>query len=108
MIKYIFEINIKPDCTEEQYINAWEKGSKIIQASSAEAYGTTLYKTEEPGVLMAIASWQSKQGRKDAMEKLNHANEQIKLTINAHRNFGEIKKIGYIDEISTINEFVKE
>ena len=41
-MKYIFEITIKPNSTQEEYIEAWQKSSSLIQKSPG-ASGTKLY-----------------------------------------------------------------
>ncbi len=66
-MKYIFEVHIKPGHTAEEYADAWVRASEIIQRAPG-ARGTKLHrKLDDPNVLIAIASWDSKAQR-DAME----------------------------------------
>ena len=64
---FIFEVHVKPGHTAEQYAQAWVRASEIIQQASG-ARGTRLHrKIGDPMILLAIASWDSKEQR-DAME----------------------------------------
>ncbi|MCH8250386.1 MAG: antibiotic biosynthesis monooxygenase, partial [Proteobacteria bacterium] len=64
---YVFEVHIKPGYTAEQYAEAWVRASKIIQRAPG-ARGTRLHRRlNDPTVLLAIASWESKLQR-DEME----------------------------------------
>ena len=64
---FIFEVHLKPGFSAEQYADAWERASAIIQ-SSPGAQGTRLHrKIGDPNVLLAIATWESKAVR-DEME----------------------------------------
>lgn len=66
-MKYVFEVHIKPGSTAEQYASAWVRVSEILQRAPG-ARGTRLHrKIGDPGMLLAIASWESKAAR-DAME----------------------------------------
>ena len=66
---YIFEVHIDPeaDYTAEDYAEAWIRASRYIQKAPG-AQGTRLHrKVDDPNVLLAIATWESKAAR-DAME----------------------------------------
>ena len=98
-MKYIFEITIKPNSTQEEYIEAWQKSSSLIQKSPG-ASGTKLYgKIGEVNKLIAIAEWESKELRDQAMVELE-ANSDTKEIIRKHRDYAEINLIGEYDEIS--------
>ncbi len=98
-MKFIFKIKIKEGCTEEQYLNAWTKGSEVIQQSEG-AEGTTLYRNEK-GELLAIASWESKEKRDAAMERLK-ADQTTEEVRNKHREFGETEILGNFEEIGRV------
>lgn len=66
-MKFIFEVHIKAGHSAEEYADAWVRASEIIQRAPG-ARGTELHrKIDDPHVLVAIASWDSKADR-DAME----------------------------------------
>ncbi len=97
-MKYIFEITIKPGHTEEEYVAAWQKGSAIIQ-QQAGAQGTALHrKIGEPGKLLAIATWESKDARDKAMQALKQLDEKSRRTIDQHKQYGEFRAIGNFEE----------
>lgn len=90
-MKFIFEVHIKPGHRAEEYADAWVRASKIIQQAPG-ARGTELHrKIDDPNVLIAIASWESKQQR-DAMEAL--PNEQVAEIIRSAAPICDIKPIG--------------
>lgn len=97
-MKYLFEIKIKSGVTVEQYVEAWKKGSELIQKQSG-AKGTRLYrKIGEPDRLLAIADWESKEARDVAMANLRESGEDIQKIWRDHNNFGELIKIGAFEE----------
>ncbi len=92
---FIFEIRIKPGYTAEQYADAWVRASKIIQRAPG-ALGTRLHrKLDEPDVLLAIASWESKEQR-DAME--TDPGASVREIIASQAPFVDIRVIGEFDE----------
>lgn len=100
-MKFIFKIKIKNGHTEEDYIEAWRKGSSIIQ-ESVGTKGTKLYrKINEPGTLIAIAEWESKELRDKAMKKLDQDLE-LQEVLTKHREYGDIEIIGNFDEIASV------
>jgi len=63
---FVFEVRVRPGHDAEQYAEAWLRASEIIQTAPG-ARGTRLHrKIGEPGVLLAIASWDSKRERDTA------------------------------------------
>ncbi|MDO8621498.1 MAG: antibiotic biosynthesis monooxygenase [Candidatus Levybacteria bacterium] len=101
-MKFIFEIRIRNGHTEQEYIDAWKKGSGIIQVSEG-AEGTVLYrKIGEPGTLLAIASWESKEVRDVAMKKLDEAGLEVKEVLDNHNNYGDTNIIGNFEEIARV------
>lgn len=60
---FVFEVRVRPGYSAEAYADAWMRASEIIQTAPG-ARGTRLHrKIGEPGVLLAIASWNSKTSR---------------------------------------------
>ncbi|MBU3068690.1 antibiotic biosynthesis monooxygenase [Aestuariicella sp. G3-2] len=94
-MKFLFEVHIKPGHTAEEYADAWLRASEIIQRAPG-ARGTELHrKLDDPNVLIAIASWESKEQR-DAMESRH--NEQVAEIIRSAAPFCEIRPIGEFDD----------
>jgi heme-degrading monooxygenase HmoA len=88
---FIFEVHMQPGYDPEQYAQAWIEASEIIQQASG-AQGTRLHrKIGEPNVLLAIATWESKQAR-DAME--SQPSKQVQDIIAAQAEFVDVKVIG--------------
>jgi quinol monooxygenase YgiN len=88
---FIFEVHLKPGYSAEQYADAWLRASEIIQRSPG-ALGTRLHrKIGNPGVLLAIATWESKAVR-DAMEARQP--EEVKAIIAEQAEFVEIHVVG--------------
>ncbi len=102
-MKFIFQIGIKKGHTKKQYIDAWKKGSAIIQ-KSAGAQGTTLYQNmSNPNTLLAMATWKSKKARDAAMKRLHTATPKTKEIITEHRKHANTINIGNFEEIASIN-----
>lgn len=94
-MKYLFEVHIKPGHSAEEYADAWLRASALIQ-QAAGARGTELHrKLDDPNVLIAIASWESKQHR-DAMEA--QPNEEIAAIIRSAAPFCEIRPLGEFND----------
>ena len=88
---FIFEVHVHPGYTPEQYAQAWVRASEIIQAAPG-AMGTRLHrKIGHPDVLLAIATWDSKDAR-DAMEKLG--DPRVARIIAEQAEFVEVRLIG--------------
>jgi hypothetical protein len=98
---FIFEIHLRPGYTAEQYADAWVRASAIIQQSPG-ARGTRLHrKIGEPGVLLAIASWESKAIR-DAMEASQP--DVVRQIIGAQAPFVDIRVIGEFEDAEWVVE----
>ncbi|MGQ7275717.1 antibiotic biosynthesis monooxygenase family protein [Marinobacter sp. V034] len=94
-MKYIFEVHIKDGHTAEEYADAWVRASEIIQRAPG-ARGTRLHrKLDDPNVLIAIASWDTKAQR-DAME--GQHNPDVAEIIRSAAPFCDIRPIGAFDE----------
>ena len=88
---YIFEVHLKPGYSAEEYADGWIRASRIIQQFPG-AQGTRLHrKIDDPNVLLAIATWESKAVR-DAMEARQP--EVVKTIITEQAEFVDIKLIG--------------
>jgi heme-degrading monooxygenase HmoA len=88
---FIFEVHIRPGYSPEQYADAWLRASRLIQ-SAPGAQGTRLHrKINDPNVLLAIATWESKTIR-DAMEAQH--NEKVRAIIEEQAEFVEVRVIG--------------
>ena len=90
---YIFEVHIDPDAdyTAEDYADAWVRASRYIQQAPG-AQGTRLHrKVDDPNVLLAIATWESKAAR-DAMESDPPA--EVARIIAEQTPYVSIKSIG--------------
>jgi len=101
-MKFLFTIKIKDGASEQDYINAWERGSAIIQSSEG-AEGTVLYrKIGEPGTLLAIATWKSKEARDAAMERLAEAGLKTQKILDAHKEYGITNILGNYEGITSV------
>ena len=88
---FIFEVHIRPGHTAEQYADAWVRASRLIQQAPGAA-GTRLHrKIGEPDVLLAIATWETKDAR-DAMDA--QRDERIQQIIDSQAEFVDIQVIG--------------
>ena len=88
---FIFEIHMKPGYPPEQYAKGWVRASKLIQRFPG-AQGTRLHrKIGEPDVLLAIATWESKDIR-DEME--GGLSDEVRAIIEEQSPFVDIRFIG--------------
>lgn len=88
---YIFEVHLKPGYSAQQYADGWVRASTIIQQFPG-AQGTRLHrKIDDPGVLLAIATWESKAVR-DVMEARLPA--EVLAIFESQAEFVEINFIG--------------
>lgn len=63
------------------------------------ARGTRLFrKVGAPDTLLAIAEWDSKEAREEAMATLEKSDEETKRLWRRHREYGEFTKIGAYEE----------
>lgn len=92
---FVFEVHVKPGYTAEQYADAWVRASRLIQRAKG-ARGTRLHrKLDDPGVLLAIASWASKAQR-DAME--NSPSREIRDIIASQAEYVNIRVVGEFED----------
>jgi len=96
---FVFEVQIRPGHTAEEYAEAWVRASEIIQ-SAPGARGTRLHrKIGDPNALLAIASWDSKRER-DAAEA--NRDPRVQAILDAQSRAVEISIVGEFDEPSWI------
>src|SRR5262245_27322546 len=96
-MKYIFEVTINPGCSEPDYVDTWIEESQIIQREPG-AMGTRLHRRiDEPGKLIAIASWESKQHRDAAMERLRD-NPEVQAMRRRQQELVQFRLIGEVNE----------
>ena len=96
---FIFEVQIKPGYTAEQYADAWVRSSKIIQKAPG-ACGTRLHrKIDDPNVLLAIATWESKDQRDD-MEA--NRSKLVRDIIVEQARFVDVRAIGEFSDAEWI------
>lgn len=70
MYRVIFEHHPK-EGKEQEFIKQWQAGSDIIQTYPG-ARGTLLFRSiDSPGVMYAMAEWESKSARDEAMEAIS-------------------------------------
>lgn len=92
---FVFEVNVRPGYTAEQYAEAWVRASRIIQRAPG-ARGTRLHrKIGDPSTLLAIATWESKSAR-DAMESSPSA--EVRDIIAEQARFVDVRVIGEFDD----------
>jgi len=88
---FVFEVHVHSGASAEQYADAWVRASELIQQAPG-ARGTRLHrKIGDPSVLLAIATWESKQAR-DAMEE--NPSERVREIIADQARFVDVKVIG--------------
>lgn len=92
---FVFEVQLRPGYTAEQYAEAWVRASEIIQ-SAPGARGTRLHrKIGDPNVLLAIASWDAKEER-DAAEA--QRDPRVQAIIDEQAEFVEIRIVGAFED----------
>ena len=92
---YVFEVEILPGYTADQYADAWVRASELIQQAPG-ARGTRLHRRiDDPHRLLAIASWDSKDSR-DAME--SRPGDDIRSIIESQAPYVRIRTIGEFDD----------
>lgn len=98
---FVFEVHVKPGYNAEQYADAWVRASRIIQRADG-ARGTRLHrKVNDPRVLLAIASWNSKAER-DAMEA--DPGREVRRIIGEQAQFVDVRVIGEFEDADWIVE----
>ena len=101
---FVFEARIKPDCTEEQYVDAWRSGSAIIQRQPG-ALGTRLHRRAS-GVLVAMATWESKTALDAAVEALSLASESLDNSASSlrhHLQFAVVRPLFDLEEVAAVD-----
>jgi heme-degrading monooxygenase HmoA len=92
---FVFEVHIKPGHTAEQYARAWVEASEIIQRA-AGARGTRLHRSAtRDDLLLAIASWDSKELR-DAAE--SDRDPRVRQIIDAQAEHVDIRIVGEFED----------
>lgn len=92
---FVFEVHIKAGHTAEQYAAAWAEASEIIQRAPG-ARGTRLHRSATgDGVLLAIASWDSKARRDDAETIHDPA---VRRIIETQAEHVEIRVVGEFED----------
>ncbi|MGH9456137.1 MAG: antibiotic biosynthesis monooxygenase family protein [Thermoanaerobaculia bacterium] len=96
-MKFVFEVRIRPGHTAEQYADVWVRVSRIIQRQPG-ARGTRLHrKIGEPDVLLAIASWDSKDAR-DAATRALESHEAMHAMLRAEAAFVDVTILGEFED----------
>lgn len=94
---YVFKVKVRQDYTVEEYVEAWEQGSAVIQQMQG-ARGTRLHRgIGDSTTLLAIAEWDSKESRDRAMARLQR-DPVSRETINRHLVYGDFSRIGEFEE----------
>lgn len=95
-MKFIFEVQVRPGSTVEEYAEVWLEASRIIQQAPG-ARGTYLHrKIGHPDTVLAIAHWDSKAAR-DAMEQHVDA-DRVRQLIGSFSDRCDIRLIGEFEE----------
>ena len=94
-MKFIFEVQVRPGTTIEDYAEVWQEASRIIQQAPG-ARGTYLHrKIGHPDKALAIAHWDSKAAR-DAKDDRRDAT--VREILDRHARTCEITVIGEFEE----------
>lgn len=98
-MRFVFQIRIKQGKTLDEYVDAWEQGSAIIQRMEG-ARGTKLHRSVgDPRFLLAIAEWDSREARDLAMNRLgNDSDPMTKDIVSRHLKFGDFSLVGEFEE----------
>ena len=96
---FVFEVEVNPGYTADQYAAAWVRASQIIQTAPG-ARGTRLHRMiEDDSKLLAIASWDSKADR-DAAEQ--NRDPRVAEILMSQAEFVSIRVIGEFDDAEWI------
>ena len=96
-MKFIFQVRIKEGRTLDEYVEAWQRASVIIQGMPG-ARGTRLHRAiGSSRSLLAIAEWDSKEERDQAMAHLRQ-DPAKSSTLARHREIGDFSLVGEFDE----------
>ena len=92
---FVFEVHIRPGYSAEAYAKAWVEASELIQRAPG-ARGTRLHrKPDDPNVLLAIASWDSKETR-DAAEGAR--DPRVQAILDEQARHVDIRVLGEFDD----------
>ena len=96
-MKFIFRIRVKHGHTVDEYVEAWEQASAVIQKMQG-ARGTYLHREiGNPTVLLAIAEWDSRQASVWAIASLRR-DPATRETIDRHLAHGEFSLVGEFED----------
>ena len=96
---YVFEVEVKPGYTADQYAAAWGDASRIIQRSKG-ARGTRLHQhLDDANRLIAIASWDSRVDRDQSAANLD---DTVRSIIESQAPFVNIRVVGEFDDAAWI------
>ena len=96
-MKFIFQVKIKQGHTVEEYAEAWEQASAVIQKMPGTR-GTYLYRgIGDHATLLAIAEWDSKKARDQAMASLQKDPATSDI-IDRHLAYGDISLVGEFED----------
>jgi hypothetical protein len=96
-MKFIFEVQLKPGRTVEQYADAWVRASEIIQRAPG-ARGTQLHRNlGDPTKLLAIASWEAKSSR-DKRDEFLKPDMAMRKILDAHFDIVDFRMIGEFED----------
>ena len=92
MYRFVWKIKLNDPDKEQEFIDHWRKGSKILQEYEG-ALGTHLHRVRsEAGCFFAVAEWESQEAR-DAMQAdcKSNTSERAKRWNNLPKNesFGD-------------------
>jgi heme-degrading monooxygenase HmoA len=92
---FVFEVHIRPGYSAEAYARAWVEASEIIQRATG-ARGTRLHRSStREDVLLAIASWETKELR-DAAESTR--DPRVRQIIDAQAEHVDIRVVGEFED----------
>lgn len=92
-MKFIFEVEMRPGHSVEEYARVWCETSELIQ-QSAGALGTYLHRSlNDPHKLLAIAHWTSKAARDS-----KHDSATVREILERHAHICDVRIIGEFDE----------
>ena len=98
---YIFEVHICEGHTAEEYAEAWQEASRLIQQAPG-ALGTRLHrKIGDDRTLIAVARWSSKAER-DAMEARH--DERVEAIIRGIAPCCQTRVLGEFEEAEWVVE----
>ena len=96
-MKYVFEVKVNPGYRIEDYVQAWLAESEIIQREPG-ARGTKLHRCiGQPDRVVAIASWESKCLRDEALDRLKD-DPEINAIRKSHAKMVTFHLIGELED----------